>query len=48
MAAIGMMRIGGILIMVVVGTVLFRMLRKEMKQRDANTAGQTTGAGTGK
>jgi protein SCO1/2 len=35
MAAIGMMRIGGVLIMIVVGTVLFRMLRREMKQRDA-------------
>jgi protein SCO1/2 len=34
MAAIGMMRIGGILITIIVGTVLVRMLRKEMKQRN--------------
>lgn len=33
LAAIGLMRIGGVLIMIVVATVLIRMLRREMKQR---------------
>lgn len=41
MAAIGMMRIGGVLIMIVVGTVLIRMLRKEMKSRDATAPNLT-------
>jgi protein SCO1/2 len=35
MAAIGLMRIGGVLIMIIVGTVLVRMFRKERKQFDA-------------
>jgi protein SCO1/2 len=45
MAAIGLMRAGGLVIMIVVGAVLFRMLRKEMKQRDAQAAGQPTAGG---
>jgi protein SCO1 len=40
-AAVGLMRIGGVLITIIVGTVLFRMLRKEQKQkqREAEEAG---------
>lgn len=35
MVALGMMRTGGVIIMIIVATVLIRMHRKERKQRDA-------------
>lgn len=43
MVAVGMMRIGGVIIMIIVATVLIRMLRKEMKQRDRDSSDVSSG-----
>jgi protein SCO1 len=46
-AAVGLMRIGGVLIMIIVGTVLIRMFLKERKQhqQQQEQAAQESGAG---